>query len=232
MKPFYSRIGAKTRLLKDILPLIPPHKIYVEVFLGGGSVFWAKEPSEVEVLNDLDTGLIRDWKLIKGGAKPTLKEIQALYDTPPRTQKDKLLHAIIQRNNGFSGRAVVNKVSRDTNPYTKLDLLPEYRKRLKGVRLLSKDYKEILQKYDSPDTFFYLDPPYENSKGLYKEFSMDFEELERNLRNLKGYWMLSINDSPYIRKVFKGYKMKKIHLKAIANSPIGVARNELIIMNY
>ena len=111
MKPFYRRIGSKTRVLKEILPLIPPHKRYVEVFLGGGAVFWGKDPSDVEVLNDLDKDLMRDWKLVKGGAKPTLQEIQALYDIPPRTEREKLIHAIIKHNNGFSGQEVIHKVN-------------------------------------------------------------------------------------------------------------------------
>src|SRR5258708_536130 len=48
-----SYIGGKRRLAKRIVALFPPHVTYCEVFLGGGQVFFRKEPSKVEVLNDL-----------------------------------------------------------------------------------------------------------------------------------------------------------------------------------
>lgn len=233
MKPFYKRIGSKARMVKDILPLIPQHDTYVEVFLGGGSIFWGKPPSDKEILNDLDKELIADWKLIKGGTKPTLQELQAIYDAPARTKKQKLLHALIKRNNGFSSQPVKDKVYSDVNPYNKLELLPEYKARLEGVKLISQDYKKVLKTYDSPTTFFYLDPPYEESKGLYEHHTFDYEELERQLAKVKGYWMMSINDSPYIRKIFKDYIIKTIKLKGIPNTVIGGKdRMELIIMNY
>ena len=40
-------------MLKHILPLIPPHKIYTEAFCGGAAVLFAKRPSEAEVINDI-----------------------------------------------------------------------------------------------------------------------------------------------------------------------------------
>ena len=53
--------GGKQSMLRDILPLIPEHQIYVEPFFGGGAVFWAKEPTKCEVINDEQ----RLWKRAK-----------------------------------------------------------------------------------------------------------------------------------------------------------------------
>ena len=44
--------GGKLNMLKEILPLIPKHRIYTESFFGGGAVFFAKAPSEAEIIND------------------------------------------------------------------------------------------------------------------------------------------------------------------------------------
>ena len=46
--------GGKFFIVDEILRLIPPHICYVEVFFGSGQVFFQKERSEVEVINDLD----------------------------------------------------------------------------------------------------------------------------------------------------------------------------------
>lgn len=51
-------VGGKSRLRKHIIPLIPPHTCYVELFAGGAWVLFGKQPSPVEVLNDIDQELI------------------------------------------------------------------------------------------------------------------------------------------------------------------------------
>jgi DNA adenine methylase len=58
MKTPISYYGGKQSMLKHILPLIPEHKIYVEPFFGGGAVFFGKEPSKVEVINDYNSNVV------------------------------------------------------------------------------------------------------------------------------------------------------------------------------
>ena len=83
---------------------------------------------------------------------------------------------------------------------------------------------------------FFLDPQYENSDKLYYEDSIDYEEMSIILSNIDGKFMLTINDSPRIRKIFNNFKIRKIrvppgsgHTKANIG---GKFRNELIITNY
>ncbi len=91
----------------------------------------------------------------------------------------------------------------------------------------------MIHKYDSPTTFFFLDPPYENTDKSfeYADNDFDFERLRDICNTIKGTFMLTLNDSPYIRKLFKDYVIKKINViqNFQSNNPI---RKELIIMNY
>ncbi|GAG53665.1 unnamed protein product, partial [marine sediment metagenome] len=63
-RPAFGSPGGKRFLAKTIVSYIPEHKTYVEPFLGGGAVFFAKEPSEVEVINDLDKDIFFAYKFI------------------------------------------------------------------------------------------------------------------------------------------------------------------------
>ncbi len=56
-------IGGKNRLAKQIIAVMPPHKTYVEPFAGGAQVFFHKDPSEVEVLNDLDFEIVNFFRV-------------------------------------------------------------------------------------------------------------------------------------------------------------------------
>src|ERR1700723_2697894 len=58
-----SYIGGKNRLAKRLLEIFPKHKTYVEAFAGGAQVFFRKEPSEVEVLNDLDGEIVNFYRV-------------------------------------------------------------------------------------------------------------------------------------------------------------------------
>ena len=63
MKTPITYYGGKQNLVATILPLMPHHDTYVEPFLGGGAVFWAKGKSEVEVINDSNRELIKFYEV-------------------------------------------------------------------------------------------------------------------------------------------------------------------------
>lgn len=63
MKTPITYYGGKQRLTKAILAMIPPHKIYIEPFFGGGAVFFAKEPSYLEVINDINDNIITFYRV-------------------------------------------------------------------------------------------------------------------------------------------------------------------------
>jgi DNA adenine methylase len=80
------------------------------------------------------------------------------------------------------------------------------------AQIENRDWKYILENYDTPQTFFYLDPPYVHSTrtGTGKDYKYEFTEkqhkqLARSLKKVKGLWALSGYDSELYQKLFKGF---------------------------
>jgi DNA adenine methylase len=94
-------------------------------------------------------------------------------------------------------------------------------------------YQEILRRYDRPDTFFYLDPPY---FGLpYYKFNFtesDYVELANILKTLKGKFLLSLNDTPEVRRIFSDFKIKGFSFSYSAQNKGGKKHKEVLISNY
>jgi len=244
LRTFLVRIGAKTRLRKLIYQYMPDDfDIYIEPYLGGGAIFlgYSFKPNQKIILNDMDTKLISMWKLLQKGVdgdiekyKTTnIKKLTKLRDTKSKKDLDILVSFIINSSSTY-GSTGVGKIYNPYNPYNKLKKMDDYKKKLKNVQILNKSYDEILKKYDNKNAFFYLDPPYENSKNMYKHEDFNYINLASNLKKIKGKFMLSINYSKNIADLFKDFKLKKVVVKSVSHSGgLGINnRKELIITNY
>ena len=242
MRKLFGRVGSKAPIAEHIIKLFPQHDLYIEAFVGGGAIYFSKNPSKKEVINDLDKELMSGYRLIKQVSSDitkyedldTFDKQHAFFHRKPKTKEDKLTLSLLKANNTFGGTGKGDvRADKPSNPYNKLKNIQEYKDRVKNTTILSQDYKAVIRKYDNSNTFFYLDPPYEKSDNLYKHDGMNYEEMATLLKGLKGKFILSINDSPNIRKIFKGFKMKQIIVEGSGNKGVGKHdRKELIIMNY
>ena len=88
--------------------------------------------------------------------------------------------------------------------------------RLDRVSIECLDWPRCLEVYDSPQTLFYLDPPYTAGKcGQYFLWTLDdIALLHSALADIKGTWLLSINDTPEIRRLFNPCHIQKIETAA------------------
>ncbi len=180
MKPIFCRLGTKYKIRNKILMLIPPHNTYIEPFVGGGAILLNKTRSKNEVINDIDKELMSAYRIIKRVSMnldlypKNLKSvpiIRAFFNKRNMTKEEKLIKYIITFCNGFTSKKVKTSknIHSKSNPFPKIKHLDFYKDRLKGVKMENRDYKYIIKKYDSPTSFFYLDPPYEKYKGLYRQ---------------------------------------------------------------
>lgn len=93
---------------------------------------------------------------------------------------------------------------------------------------------DILTRYDRPDTLFYLDPPYHGFEDFYGKnvFSQeDYAALKDILKNMKGKFIMSMNDTPYIRETFADFNIEEVLVLYTINKNSNKKVTELLIAN-
>jgi len=251
LRPPFNRQGNKYPLREKIIPLIPPHDTYVELFAGSGAIFFSKAKAERNILNDLDKGTTNTYKMVMKAPldicsypnPDTIPEAKKYFVRPVTTKsriQDKMVHYKMESSYGFSSKPVQRpeEIYHSTDIHRWLKNLPEWKDKLKGVTITNLDYEKVVDKYDGIHTFFFIDPPYENTDkkfGYAQSTDFDFERLDKVLKGIKGNFLLTINDSPRIRKLFKDFTIKAVNVvSSWGNSGPNASaiRKELFITNY
>jgi len=219
-----SYYGGKQNLVKELLPLFPPHRQYVEPFTGGGSVFFAKGKSKNEVINDLDGRITNFYRvcqtkykelaiLIQGTAHSEVNHKQSadILKSGNGTDVELAWALWVQTNMSFGhmifGGFAFSEGGKGSSTANKRDSFTDkYMKRLRDVEIFQRDAIDLIKLKDSLDTFFYCDPPYVSSDcGHYDGYlHSDFINLLDTLVNIKGKFLLS----SYPEEILKEYRKK------------------------
>ena len=241
LTPPIGRVGGKSQIAARIIKLFPPHKIYVEPFVGAGNIIYRKPFSQIEIINDLDKDMYKIFCGIKSRGDWIDKNIYRTYLTKYQfdsiKDKNDLMSLLYKYHCSFSSKGETyndrNFFKQGKNPSIWKANFSALQDRLKDVQIYNDDYKNIIRHFDSPDTFFYLDPPYENTKKYTNYVSP--EDVYLTLKKIKGKFLLSYNDSPRIREIFKEFRIRNVSTKYTGNL-LGTSNNEkvneLIITNY
>lgn len=215
-----NRMGGKYYLAASWLSqYIPEHTCYAETFCGAGHLLFAKSPSQVEVMNDIDGHLIAFFRVLKDHEKRQ-KLIETLEYMPysralwqgicsrwkqgdlPQDEVERVSQWFYLNRTCFSGDqkrggfACPSTTGR--NPVTSfrnaVDGLKAIAERLRNVCIENLDYQECIQRYDADGTFFYADPPYLNTEHYYGKgcFTLeDHHKLAELLHDIKGHAMVT-----------------------------------------
>ena len=254
LPPPLCRVGSKRRFAELLNHILPPHTTYVEPFAGSAAIFFYKKPSQREVINDLDKSITSIFKLIQkipnDATFPVIDTIAKAqeYHTHTYTKPEDLLTQYLVRScGGWMGKTVPagNKLMRLPHIKYKLQNMKLYKARLRGVHITNEDYEKVIKNNDSASTVFFMDPPYEESNNLtYAKGSakFDFDRFAEVVSGIKGKWVITINDSPYIRKIFNKFNVVPVVIVGHHNKngnedktskTIGTEdRPELIISNF
>ena len=250
LKPPICRMGGKSKLRKTIISQIPEHTCYVELFFGAGWVYFGKEPSKVEVINDIDKELINLFKMIKYHAP----EIERLleYEFSGRDIFEEYKHCTVEYlteihrairflyliTQSFAGRGNTYGYGTTTKPAPQIfykNVLSDLKERLRNTYVENLDFPKIIEKYDRENTFFYCDPPYFETSGYSNVFGEKEHILLRDmLSSIKGKFLLSINDHEKVREWYKDFNIEevKVNYSVSKESKARGKYNELIIKNY
>jgi len=239
----FNRIGGKSKLKKAIIQIMPEHKVYVEPFIGAGHVFFEKEPAEVNVINDLDKDIYHIFidtqkvgdKMINydfTDDRATFNKLKA--QTKFNKIEDRLYRNLYLSRNSFAGnRKNFGEDKRNVMNTGKNLKTDKWKNKLKGVRIFNKDFKDIIKKYDSKDTLFYIDPPYSTSVDDYTVGGVDPMDIYNALQGIKGKFILSYDYTPEIKKMFKKYNISTIKTKyTIAHDDNVKLVKEYLITNF
>lgn len=253
VRPVAGYIGGKRRLAERLITQIAavPHQTYAEVFVGMGGVFFRRRlRPRAEVINDRSGDVANLFRILQRHYPQFMdtlrfqitsrREFERLKASDPTTLTDleRAGRFLYLQRLAFGGKVAGRNFGVDPGASAGFNLskiaplLEEVHERLAGVVIEQLDWSDFIDRYDRPGTLFYLDPPYFGSEGDYgKElFSRDqFAAIAERLRNLKGRFILSINDTPEVRETFTGFAMEGAELLYSVSRGKGTPAEELII---
>lgn len=254
MDSFIPWIGGKSQLRKVILEHFHQDEIgrYVEVFGGAGWILFSKERhAPIEIFNDIDGHLINLYRCVQyhcdelqrelrmGGEQILINSRELFSDflgqlnTRGLTdiQRAARYYYLIRASYG-ANREHFSCSTKNLN--LSLDRLPEIQKRLQRVVIENRDFEMLIKTYNRPDTLYYLDPPYFNAECYDGFSSEDHERLFRCIQTIRGRLILSYNNVPKIRELYKDYKIIEVERSNVLAHKKGYssAYKELIIKNY
>lgn len=227
VKPIMAWPGSKRRMLKHLLPLVPASaRCYCEVFAGSAALLMAKERHPVEVVNDLNGDLVALMRNAHFHLPALMEEMRwfissraDLHDfraQPGITEIQRAARFLLRHKASFGGGGQSFAVSKTCNKGFDRDAvgesLEQVRRRLNRVMVENLPYERCLQNYDSPETFFFMDPPYVDAPtAAYDGWTQaDMAQFRARVDRLQGSWMVTINDSPANRALFSDCKVKAV----------------------
>jgi DNA adenine methylase len=258
MKTPISYYGGKQTMLKHIKPLVPIHKVYTESFAGGAALYWAKEPSEIEVINDVNRNVINFYRVIKTKYHELKCRIDAtlhsreehdfagiIYDYPQFFTDVDIAWAVWVRSKmGFASKldgswgydktrnTMSKKITNAKSSFTE-----ELAKRLERTQIECTNALRIIKSRDTEETFHFVDPPYVNSDcGHYTNtFNIeDFRQLLDLLSNIKGKFMLTMYPHELLDKFIfsNNWKVVTVERTISVSRTTRRKQSEIIVMNY
>lgn len=253
----FGYAGSKAVLAPKYIAMFPKHRIYVSPFGGTAAEFAFKDKSQREIYNDLDHSVYSVFAVLRDRRK-LLPELIRLLDNSHNSRRlyrecfdrlknenlsllDRAYCFLIAGNIGYLGRhpelaggySAGIKKQKVHRLIDMPDLLLQWRDRMKWVEVEHLDAFDLIDKYDDPTTFFFLDPPYHPAicaKSLYVHDHIDHRRLLERLHKLKGLAMVCGYGYGLYDVQLLGWKRVELATKKSLGGSL--PRTEIVWMNY
>lgn len=266
-RPIMRYHGGKWRMAKFIIQHMPPHKIYVEPFGGAASVLMQKPRVYGEIYNELDENISNVFEVLRDEKKAmelkrkieltpySLSEFRKLIKANPQKLDavERARRTLFLSQSGFSSDTATRSqgqgfraVRMGLGNYHTAAIdwmkyphhLKEFIERLRGVVITCFPAIECIEKYDSPQTLFYVDPPYVHStrtngaRGYRFEMSnADHVELASVLHNVKGMVLLSGFRCDLYDDLYKTWRRLDIQMRGQSSKGVKLNTESLWLSN-
>jgi len=242
--------GGRRLVLKQLLSMLPPHNVYIEVFGGGAPVLLNKAPSKIEIYNDIDSRLVNMLVQIRDHPdyfsymiehtpysqkiyREYLEKYTYKYNELNDLEKAWITFYLIATSfNGQIGHGL--RICLTTNEayrfHNKSETVKRVARRLRNVIFTCMDYREVFRKWGDKRCLMFLDPPYLVEQKYYVSTwgTAQHIELARWIRRLKCDWILIVNDHPLMYKLYGGYELVEVEAKSLMNKvEVGESRSKL-----
>jgi DNA adenine methylase len=251
--------GGKGKYAELIISKFPEHRVYVEPFGGAAHVISQKPRATHEVYNDIDGNVINFLMVARNeperlqNACESLPYSRSLYE---RWKKEQLPNGAFERAVRwfYQNRSGINSgnaqdVSRTgwrhsvwsgqnpANGYiSACKMILTFAQRMRGVMIENIDFRDLIQKYDSENTLFYVDPPYVGREKYYAGgfTEDDHRDLSKLLHSVKGKVVLSYYDDPLIQELYPDFTREPFdaHKQIVGGSGSDIDTEELLLMNF
>jgi DNA adenine methylase len=259
MKPLIKWSGGKSDEIKHIDKYIPnDYSVYVEPFVGGGSVFFHLEPKK-SVISDVHKELIDFYQCMKDGRGSDLFDWMTEHPNDAGTYYkirdemvinnsfDSACRFYYQRKTCFRGMMRYNKKGKFNIPFGRYKTISfsdlqddRYRTVFENCDIVNDGFEYIFKTYNSPEYFCFLDPPYDSEftdYGYCKFGREQHEKLAECFKNTQMRCMMVIGKTEYISELYKDYIVDeyaknykfKIHSGRVGNE---INTKHLVIMNF
>lgn len=252
MKAILKYPGAKWRISDWIISHFPEHKVYLEPFFGSGGVFFNKQPSYIETINDINGEVVNLFRVCREHPKELARVIEftpfareefqnckdTAYDTVEQARR-----TLVRYHQSFGTCNSSKNSWRNVQTYggprcaTMWNDLPEIIvsccERLKNAQIENTDAVTLISRYNDERTLIYCDPPYLRSmrkRNMYK-YEMDdskHEELLQEIIKSKSMVVISGYDNEMYNEYLKDWNTDLLRTTA----QMGLPRTEKIWTNF
>lgn len=253
ISPVAGYVGGKRRLAQRLAEMIAavPHRTYAEPFVGMGGVFFRRAAAPpAEAVNDRSRDVATLFRVLQRHYQALVDvlrwqvssraEFERLVATDPDTLTDleRAARFLYLQRLAFGGKVEGRTFGIDPRAPARFDtrrlgpLLEAAHERLAGVWIECLPWAEFIARWDRPETLFFVDPPYLGSEHYYGRglFERDeFGRLAEALAGIKGRFILTMNDAPETRRLFRRFRIEAADLIYSVGGGQGRPARELVI---